>query len=65
VIQLLKDAGVDLQADASGIVSGKPSEAAVPDAENLDHVNMPANLDFEEDEISWRQGQPPGKWDRN
>jgi len=61
VIQLLKEAGVDLQADVSGIVSGKPSEAAAPDADNLDFVNMPATFDYEGDETAWCQGQPPGE----
>jgi len=61
VIQLLKEAGVDLLADVSGIVSCKPSEAAAPDADNQDLGNMPATLDFEGDETSWCQGRPPGE----
>jgi len=36
VIQLLKEAGVVLAADASASASGKPSEAAVRDADNQD-----------------------------
>jgi len=52
---------VDSPADVSGFVSGKPSETAVPDADNLDLVNMPATFDFEGDETSLRQGQPPGE----
>jgi len=61
VIQLLKEAGVDLPADISGIVSSKPSEAAAPDADNQDLVNMPATFDFEGDETLCRQGPPPGE----
>jgi len=53
VIQLLKEAGVDLP-HASAIASGKPSEVA-PDAENMDLVNTPATFDrdYEGDEIAW------------
>jgi len=61
VIQLLKGAGVDLPADASASASGKPSEVAAPDADNLDLVNTPATFDYEGDETSWHQGLPPGK----
>jgi len=61
VIQLLKEAEVDLPADVSGIVSDKPSEAAAPDADNLDFVNVPATFDYEEDETAWCQGRPPGE----
>jgi len=61
VIQLLKEAGVDLQADVSSIVSGKPPEAVAPDADNQVLVNMPATCDFEGGKTSWRQGRPPGK----
>jgi len=50
VIQLLKEAGVDLLADASASASGKPSEMAAHDADNLDLVNMPAKFDYEGDE---------------
>ena len=60
VIQLLKEAGVDLPADASANASGKPPEATEPDADNLDIGNMPAIFDYEGDETSWRQGLPPG-----
>jgi len=56
----LKEAGVDLPADVSGIVSGKPSEAAAPDADSLDFDNMPATFDYEGSETSWEQGLPPG-----
>jgi len=61
VIQLLKEAGVDLLADVFGIVFCKPSEAAAPDADNQDLVNMPATFDFEGDETSCRQSWPPGE----
>jgi len=63
VIQLLKEAGVDLPADVSCIVSGKHSEAAAPDADNLslDIVNMSATFDYEGDETAWCQGRPPGE----
>jgi len=61
VIQLLKEAGVDLSADASASVSGKTSEVAALDADNLDHVNMPATFDYEVDETSWQEGLPPGE----
>jgi len=66
VIQLLKEAGVDLLADASANASGKPSDAAAPDVDNLDLVNMPAIFDHEGDETSWdetswQQGLPPGE----
>jgi len=61
VIQLLKEAGVDLPADASASTSGKPSEAAALDADNLNLVNMPSKFDYEEDETSWQQGRPPGE----
>jgi len=47
VIQLLKEAGVVLAADARASASGKPSEAAVPDADNLDLANMPGTFDYE------------------
>ena len=45
VIQLLKEAGVDLPADVSAIVKGKSQKVAAPDADNLDLVNMPATFD--------------------
>jgi len=61
VIQLLKEAGVVLAADAGASASGKPSEAAVPDADNLDLANMPATFDYEGVETSWQQGLPPGE----
>ena len=61
VIQLLKEAGVALAADASASASGKPSEAALLDVDNLDLANMPATFDFEGDETSWHQGLPPGE----
>ena len=61
VIQLLKETGVDLPADASASTSGKPSEAALPDVDNLDFANMPATFGYEGDETSWHQGLPPGK----
>jgi len=61
VIQLLKEAGVVSAADASASSSGKPSEAALPDADNLDLANMPATFDFEGDETAWHQGLPPGE----
>jgi len=57
VIHLLKEAGVVFAADASASASGKPSEAAAPNADNL--VNMPATFDYEGDETSWCQGLPP------
>ena len=50
VIQLVKEAGVELPADASANASSKPSEAAEPDADNLDLVNMPATFDYEGNE---------------
>ena len=43
------------------VVSGKPSKAAAPDADNLDFVNMPATFDQEGDKTSWLQGRPPGE----
>ena len=49
VIQLLKEAGVDLPADVSASTSGQPLEAAAPDADNVDLVNMPATFDYEAD----------------
>jgi len=61
VIQLLNEEGVELPADASASASGKLSEAAAPDADNLDLVNMPATFDYEGDETSWCQGLPPGE----
>jgi len=61
VIQLLKEAGVVLAADACASALGKPSEAAVPDADNLDHANMPGTSDYEGDETSWQQGLLPGE----
>jgi len=61
VIQLLKEEGVNLPADASASASGKPSEVAAPDADNLDLVNMPTTFDYEGDETAWRQGLPPGE----
>jgi len=54
-------AGVDLPADASASASGKPSEVASPDADNLGLVNMPATFDYEGEAKSWRQGLPPGE----
>jgi len=54
LIHLLKEAGVDLPADASASASGKPSEVALPDVDNLDLVNMPATFDYERDETSWQ-----------
>jgi len=61
VIQLLTEAGVVLASDASASALGKPSEAAVPDADNLDLANMPATFDYLGDETSWQQGRPPGE----
>jgi len=61
VIQLLKEAGVVLAADARASASGKPSQAAVSDADNLDLANMPATFDYEGGETSWQQGRPPGE----
>ena len=61
MIQLLKEEGVNLPADASASASLKPSEVAAPDADNLDLVNTPATFDYEGDETSWHQGLPPGK----
>jgi len=61
VIQLLKEAGVDLPADVNGIVSGKASEAAAPGTDNLDFVHVPATFDYEGDETAWCQGRPPGE----
>jgi len=52
VIQILKEAGVDLPADASASASCKPSEVAAPDADNLDLVNILATFDYEGDETS-------------
>ena len=49
MIQLLKEAGVDLPADVSASTSGQPLEAAAPDADNVDLVNMPATFDYEAD----------------
>jgi len=65
VIQLLKEAGVVLAANASASASGKPSQAAVPDVDNLDLANMPATFDYEGDETSWEQDRPPGEVGRN
>jgi len=61
VTQLLKEAGVDLPADASAGASGKPSEVTAHDADNLDLVNMSTTFDYEDDETSWHQGLPPGE----
>jgi len=61
VIQLLKEAGVDLPADASANASGQPSNAAAPDTDNLYFVTMRATFDYEGDEKLWRQGLPPGE----
>jgi len=52
---------MDFPADASANASGKPSEAAAPDADNLDIGNMPATFDYEGDETSLRLGLPPGE----
>ena len=49
MIQLLKEAGVDLPADVSASTSGQPLEATAPDADNVDLVNMPATFDYEAD----------------
>jgi len=49
VIELLKEAGVDLPADASARESGKPSELAAYDADKLDLGNMPATFDHDGD----------------
>ena len=46
---------MDLPGDASVNVSGKPSEAVLPDVDNLDLVNMPATFDYEGDETSFLQ----------
>jgi len=61
VLQLLKEAGVDLPADVSANASVKTSEAVAPDADNLDLTNMPATFYYEGDATSWRQGLPPGE----
>ena len=62
VIQLLQEAGVDLLGDTSAAsTSGKPSEAALPDFNNLDLANMPATFEYEGDETSWHQGLPLGE----
>jgi len=61
VIQRLKEAKVDLPADASANAPGKPSKAAAPDADNLDIGNMPSTFDYEGDETSWLHGLPPGE----
>ena len=50
-----------LPPDVSGIVSGKPSEGAMSDADKLDLANMPATFDYEGNETSWLQGLPPGE----
>jgi len=50
-----------LPPDVSGIVSGKPSEVAMSDADKLDLANMPATFDYEGNETSWLQGLPPGE----
>jgi len=61
VIQLLKEAGVVLPADASASTSGKSKEVTAPDTDNLDLVNMSTTFDYEDDETSWHQGLPPGE----
>jgi len=61
VIQRLKEEVVVLPADTSANASGKPSDAAAPDVDNLDIVNMPATFDHEGDETSWQQGLLPGE----
>jgi len=61
VLQLLKEVGVALAADASARVSGKPSEAVLLDFDNLDLANMPDTFDYEGDETAWQQGLPPGE----
>jgi len=57
----MKEARVGLAAAASASALGRLSEAAVPDANNLDLVNMPATFDYEGVETSWQQGLPPGE----
>jgi len=61
VIQLLKEVGVDLPADSCSNASGKSSDAAGPNVDNLDLVNMPATFDHEGDETSWQQGLQSGE----
>ena len=34
---------------------------SLPDVNNLDLANMPATFDYEGDETSWEQDQPPGE----
>ena len=65
VIQLLKEARVDLPADASAITNGKPQEVAAPDADNLDLVNMPATFDYEGIRHHGARACRQEKWDRN
>ena len=54
VIQLLKETAVDLAGAGSDSASGKSSEAALPDVDNLDLANMPATFDYEGDETAWQ-----------
>ena len=62
VMQHWQEAGVDLPGDTSAAsTSGKPSEAALPDVNNLDLANTPATFEYEGDETSWHQGLPPGE----
>ena len=53
---------MDLAADTtSANASGKPSDAAAPDMDNLDLVNMPTIFDHAGDETSLQQGLPRGE----
>jgi len=65
VLQLLKEAGVDLPANVSASASGNPSEAAAPDADNLNLVNMPATFDYEGDRHHGNRACRQEKWGRN
>jgi len=65
VTQLLKKAGVEKPADTSANTSGKPSEAAAPDADNLDLVNMPAHLTMWGMRHHGARACHQEKWDRN
>jgi len=63
VIQLLKEAAVDLATSGSESASGKPSEAAVADEDNLDLTNMPATFNYEVVRQHGDRAYQQEKWD--
>ena len=65
MIQLLKEAGVVLAADARASALGKPSEAAAPDADNLGLANMPGTFDYVGLRHHGNRACHQEKWGRN